>query len=245
MRKQAPPVRKPRIRIDDFLLNLPGFDGLGATKLARLAAGTTEIDAPRGTLLFRRGDPCTGFHAVVFGQVKISLQTDRGDEKVVEILEPGMSFGEATLFLDKPHLVTAETLADSKLLHVSREVVLRELKQDSQLSHWLIMRLSTRLYQRTGELEAYFLRTGTERVVDYLLNGGNGHDTGNATRMSLPTKKGVIASRLNLTHEHFSRILHDLIASGLIEVHGRDVRILDRDRLRAHACRTQAHPRHP
>lgn len=225
---------KPRIRIDDFLAKLPGFNGLGAGRIARIAAGTTEIDASRGSVLFRRGDPCTGFHLVIFGQVKVSLQTDRGDEKVVEIMEPGMSVGEAALLLERPHIVTAEALTDSKLLHVSKDIVLRELKQDSQFSNWLILRLSQRLYQQTHELENYFLRTGTERVVGFLLRGENGCAQANTSFLSLPTKKGVIASRLNLTQEHFSRILHDLTALGLIEVHGRDIRIKDIHGLRAH-----------
>jgi CRP-like cAMP-binding protein len=42
----------------------------------------------------------------------------------------------------------------------------------------------------------------------------------------------VIASRLNMTPEHFSRILHDLAAGGLIEVNGRSVSIPDLERLR-------------
>ena len=44
--------------------------------------------------------------------------------------------------------------------------------------------------------------------------------------------KSVIASRLNMTPEHFSRILHELAESGLIEVSGRTVRVLDLERLR-------------
>ena len=33
---------------------------------------------------------------------------------------------------------------------------------------------------------------------------------GERVKVALPTSKGIIASRLNLTPEHFSRILHDL-----------------------------------
>jgi CRP-like cAMP-binding protein len=42
----------------------------------------------------------------------------------------------------------------------------------------------------------------------------------------------VLASRLNMTPEHFSRILHDLNAAGLIEMNGRAIRIPDLERLR-------------
>jgi len=51
---------------------------------------------------------------------------------------------------------------------------------------------------------------------------------------TLHAAKGVIASRLNLTQEHFSRILHQLMEAGLIEVSRRDIHIPDIRRLRAH-----------
>jgi CRP-like cAMP-binding protein len=53
--------------------------------------------------------------------------------------------------------------------------------------------------------------------------------------VTLPTSKAIVASRLNLTPEHFSRILHDLTQAGLIEVDGREVRIKDVTRLRAYS----------
>lgn len=53
-------------------------------------------------------------------------------------------------------------------------------------------------------------------------------------QLTLPTSKGVIASRLNLTLEHFSRILHELTAAGLIAIDGRTVPILDLERLRTY-----------
>jgi CRP-like cAMP-binding protein len=57
----------------------------------------------------------------------------------------------------------------------------------------------------------------------------NGHAV-----VTLPAKKGVIASQLNLTHEHFSRLLHEIEAAGLIQVNGRDILIPDIGRLRAY-----------
>jgi len=52
--------------------------------------------------------------------------------------------------------------------------------------------------------------------------------------VTLPVSKAVLASRLNLTPEHFSRILHDLSEAGLIAVEGRQVHIADIEKLRAH-----------
>jgi len=71
-------------------------------------------------------------------------------------------------------------------------------------------------------------------VIGYLLRDiEESRDPRRMVEVSLQASKGVIASRLSVTQEHFSRILHDLAARGLIEVHGRAIRILDVDRLRS------------
>ena len=226
---------KSQIRIQSFLSNLPIFRDLGDQQIARLAVGTVVLEAPRGAAVYHRGDPCNGLHAVVYGQIKLSLQTDRGDEMVVELIGPGTSFGDAPLFSGKPHILAAEALADSKVLHVTKDVLLAEIERDPRLSQRVIAILSDRLYQRLSELEGYFLSSGTERVISYLLRVENDHAAGNVERVTLPATKGIIASRLNLTHEHFSRILRELITAGLIEVDGRDVRILNKKRLYGYA----------
>jgi CRP-like cAMP-binding protein len=51
--------------------------------------------------------------------------------------------------------------------------------------------------------------------------------------ITLPAKKSLIASRLNLTQEHFSRILRNMQSAGLIAVRDRQIRLLDPGRLRS------------
>jgi CRP-like cAMP-binding protein len=218
-----------------FLANLPLFRELAPDELDRMAAHTRQVRAGRSEILFHRGDEVHGFHVIVYGQVKLAFISAGGDEKVVEILGPGQSFGEAVMFMRRPHVVTAQALADSLLLYVERDVVFDELKRDPDFAARMIAGLSRRLHQLIGDLEAYSMRSGTERVIGFLLHRcGDGLPADGVADVTLPTTKGVIASRLNLTQEHFSRILHDLSASGLIEVHGRTVRIVDVGRLRSY-----------
>jgi CRP-like cAMP-binding protein len=220
-----------------FLANLPLFRELAPEQLDRMATHTRQIRAERGEILFHRGDPVSGFHAIVYGQVKLAFVSAGGDEKVVEILGPGQSFGEAVMFMKRPHVVTAQALADSMLLYVEREAVFDEIKHDPDFAARMIAGLSRRLHQLVGDLEAYSMRSGTERVIGYLLStGAEGVPEKGACDITLPTTKGVVASRLNLTQEHFSRILHDLSTAGLIKVQGRTVHIVDVERLRGHSA---------
>ncbi len=225
----APRRARTGIKAQAFLANLPMFSEMSVAELDRIAAHTQIVHAGKGETVCETGDPCNGFHIVVYGQVKLGFTSPQGVEKVVEIIRPGQSFGEALMFLDKPYIVFAQALADSMLLHVSKHAVFEELGRDPLFARRMLSGLSRRLHGLVRDVEAYTLRSGQERVIGYLLADlpENG-----PMEVELSAGKSVIASRLNMTPEHFSRILHDLSASGLIAVEGRIVRILDLERLK-------------
>jgi CRP-like cAMP-binding protein len=220
------------IKVEEFLRNLPLFRDLTAEEVDRVAASTSQVRMSAGSILFRKGDPCAGFHVIVYGQVKLAFGASDGSEKVVEILGPGQSFGEAVMFLDKPYVVFAETLADSLLLHVGKAVIFQELAHSQHFARRMLGGLAQRLHRIVGDLEGYSLKSGTQRVIGYLLR--DVADGGRTAEVTLPATKSVIASRLSITREHFSRILHELSDAGLIKVSGRNIRFLDIDRLRSH-----------
>src|SRR5215831_2310595 len=221
------------IRVQDFLRNQALFRELAAEELDRIAAATVQVRAPAGTLLFRRGEACAGFHVIAYGQVKLALTGADGAEKVLEILGQGQSFGEAVMFLDRPYVVLAETLADSLLLAIGKHAVLAEIERNPKFARKMLAGLAQRLHYLVADLEANTLRSGAQRVIGYLLRALPERAPERApVEVALPTSKGVLASRLNITREHFSRVLHELSAGGLIEVRGRTIRILDLARLR-------------
>jgi CRP-like cAMP-binding protein len=229
-------VANTKIKTQAFLANLPLFKELAPSEIDRIAEGTTELHVPRGEILFNKGDPCAGFHLVIYGQVKLAFISPQGSEKVVEIVGPGFSFGEALMFMEKPYIVMAQTLADSMLLHVSREAVFAELERDPKFARKMLAGLSRRLHGLIADVESYSLQSGTQRVIGYLLRQDEERaETLTSYAIKLPTSKAVVASRLNLTPEHFSRILHELADAGLISIEGRELKILDVTKLRAYS----------
>jgi CRP-like cAMP-binding protein len=93
--------------------------------------------------------------------------------------------------------------------------------------------LARRMHGLVHDVEAYSLHSGLQRVIGYLLRDQAIEDceAGEARTVSLPVSKATIASRLSLTPEYFSRVLHELESNGLIEIDRRDIRILDAKRL--------------
>jgi len=225
------PRRPPQIKTRAFLANLPMFSEMGPAELDRIAAATVPLYFDKGQSIVQCGDPCTGFHLVVYGQVKLAFTSPQGVEKVVEIIRPGQSFGEALMFLDKAYVVFAQALSDSLLLHVAKQAVFEELGPNP-FGRRMIAGLARRLHGLVRDVEAYTLRSGEERFIGYLLAELPEDAADGAAEVNLTPGKSVLASRLNMTPEHFSRILHELAAEGLIEVNGRSIRVPDVGRLR-------------
>ncbi len=226
-----------RGRIVELLSHAPIFRDFSADELDRIAAGTTEVRAERGRLLFRRGDPCNGFHIVVFGHVKLTVASPAGAERVVDIIGPGMSFGEAFVFTERPYPVSAVALDDSFLLHVAKDTLFLEIEREPRLARRMLAGLSRRLHTLVKDLEALTVHSATQRVIGYLARL---QDESGPGRVRLPAQKSLVASRLNLTPEYFSRILRELADRGLVKVEGRDIEILLPERLREHGSRLDA-----
>ena len=216
-----------------YLSVLPLFTDLSPAELERLALGCQLRRMSRGDTVFRVGEPCEEFHVTVTGQVKLFAISPAGQEKVIELVGPGNSFAEALMFTGKPYIVNAQALTDTLLLTVKKEAVVGEIERDPRFAMRMLAGISRRLHGLVHDVEAYALHSGMQRVIGYLLRDQVVEDcaTGEVVTVSLPVSKATIASRLSLTPEYFSRVLHELETAGLVRIDKRDVHILDPKRL--------------
>ena len=222
-----------RFDLPRYLSMLPLFQDMGPPELQRLAQGCRLRQLARGDDVFHIGEPCTEFHVTVSGQVKLFAVSPAGQEKIIEIVAPGGSFAEALMFTDKPYFINAQALSETVLLSVSKHSVLQEIERDPKFCMRMLAGLSRRLHGLVKDVQAYSLHSGVERVIGYLLRElpEQGEDASGAKRIVLPVSKATIASRLSMTPEYFSRVLHELEGKGLIEVDKREIRIPDPKRL--------------
>lgn len=215
------------------LKNSALFGEMDDEEIALIARETREQRYERGASIFHQGDACTGFHIVVFGQIKLSFVSPGGTEKIVDVVEQGQSLGEAMVFLDKPYVVSAHALSDSLLLHVSKAAVLGGIERDHGTLRKMLSSLALRTYRLMQDVESYSLHNGKQRIIGYLLAQLERGDQDTAPRsVDLAVSKYVLASRLNLTQEHFSRLLHELGDLDLIEIDGKRLTIPCPKRLR-------------
>lgn len=227
-------TRSPR---DDSMQNLKRilantslFRMLDEHQLDEITAATQPIRASTNTCVINQGDAPKGVFLVVYGQVKIGFDRKDGSEKTLCILGQNKCFGLGEMLLDRAHLAFVKTTTDSMLLHTSREKVLDVAKDNFGFAQELMVCVGRQLYTLTRDIESYSLQTAKQRLAGYLLRQSQ-YQAGDC--VELVASKTLIASRLSLTPETLSRLLHDFSADSLISVMGRRIRILDYERLSA------------
>ena len=222
------------------ITSAPMFDGLDTAHADVLAAQSRPIFLPGGQVLFRRGTPSTGFYLVREGRMQLSVSNSEGTVKVLEIISPGGAFGHAVMFLRDPYPVDATALVDTHLVFVPAGAVDGVLDGDPAMARLMLASMAKRLQAKVQDIAMLLLQSATQRIVAYLLGAirDDVDDPGRerpSTTVELPALKQVLASRLGMTPETFSRAMRTLTAEGLLIADGPVVQIPDIAALDAYA----------
>ncbi|MDP3977095.1 MAG: Crp/Fnr family transcriptional regulator [Pseudomonas sp.] len=175
-------------------------------------------------ILFHQGDLAERFYLLLEGQIILTRVLPEGNEKLVEVIQPGQIFADSLLFCDTRHYpVTASALKSSGLISIDGAHYRRLLEEQPSICLELLASFSIRLHQRLAEIDTLAVANASRRVARFLCQeqaAGNG-------KIKLNVSKRLIASQLGIQPETFSRILHRLIDAGLIAMEQRNIRIIN------------------
>jgi CRP-like cAMP-binding protein len=210
------------------LAGFPLLSSLDPRQLDDLSHRCYRRQVAKGQFVFYRGDPCSGFYGVCRGMVQLSMSNAEGAQKVVEIIGANETFAEAALFLGNPYPVDAIALTACELVKVPAAVFDDMLAADARFARSLLASMAIRLHTRVSDIEMYTLRSASQRVAAFLVDElGGGTPPGQPAQVLLRPAKHVLASRLGLTPETFSRVIRSLADQGLIVVDGRRLTVPD------------------
>jgi len=201
------------------------FSDLDEAQLQRVARHAAHVHLNDGEALFEQGDLATRFYLLLSGQVKLFRLSPAGNEKVVDIVIAGSTFAEALMFLDRPHYpVGAQALQASELISIDAADFADMLRGSVDTCFVMMGAMSQRLRGLLREIDDLSLHSASCRVAAYLVK----HAPAGTESFELPVAKQIVASRLSVTPETFSRIIKQFSNSGLIRIAGSRVTIVDR-----------------
>jgi CRP/FNR family transcriptional regulator, dissimilatory nitrate respiration regulator len=189
---------------------------------------------PNDSVIFQEGDAAEGIFLVSKGIVKLVRISEDGRENVIHFVEPPGLFAEAAVFMGK-YPVTAITLADTELLFLRKDAVLELAGKHATFLNFLFSTMARWLQRLVNKIDQLTLNDGTARLVRYLFGQFEKEDAPadyKIPRVILPSKKGDLATLLNMNQPSLSRIFRKLQDDKLIVVEGRTIYLNDLPALR-------------
>lgn len=236
---RAPDARTHGVPIDAdvfaMLRRQPLFADMDDAHVEQLLWSSRVETLGAGERIYERGQQARHLFVVVEGRVNLALCAKTGDVKVLEILRPGQVLGEAAMFMHGGRYpVTAVAATTVRVARIANRDYLAALRECPDTCLRLIGHLTQRLDRHIHQIEYMTLESATHRLARVLESRLPEDETARA-EIELAESRQELASFLTMKPETLSRALRSLSASGVIEVRGRMLRVLDRAALHRHA----------
>jgi CRP-like cAMP-binding protein len=170
---------------------------------------------PRGTVLFKEGDPGKEMYVVQAGKVNITKHV-RDTEKILATLGPGEFFGEMSILNNKPRSAGAIIADDAKLLVIDPRTFEAMLRGNAEIAVRLIKKLGERLQEADDQIENLLLRDPTSRVVHILMQSAQrrGRQVAQGILVSGSTRE--LHARMGLRAEEVDDALQKCVKARLV-----------------------------
>ncbi len=206
--ERGPLIRDaPLMEAEDWQIvrSTPLFGTIPKDVTASLVGTSGPRFFEKGTLLFQQGDPANAFYVILEGWVKIARLTPEGGEAVVGIFRRGETFAEAAMFLGGRYPVNAEVVAPSRLLKIDGENLRKNIRANPDLAMCMLASASHHLKFLVDHIEQIKLLSAPQRIADFLIQ--QCRTRRGSCVVVLPYEKALIANRLGMKPESFSRAI--------------------------------------
>ncbi|NOX64127.1 MAG: Crp/Fnr family transcriptional regulator [Chloroflexi bacterium] len=208
------------------------FQGLDVAALDALAQAAIWRTYAPGAVIFLEGEASANLYFLAEGWIKVVKTSPEGREQVLRFLGPGEIFNEVGVLAHRPNPATAIALEHSKLWLLPRDSVRAMLLERPEAMLQVVENMADRLVEMVGLVTDLSLRSVEARLARLLLESSD--ETGVMPRRRWSTQ-AELAARLGTVPDVLSRALRRLVDAGIVHVERRQIRILDRERLKERA----------
>jgi CRP/FNR family transcriptional regulator len=221
--------RKLVKKLLDTISRVPSFSGLPENQLEEIKYIAVDRHFNKGEIIFLDGDEGNGFFVVVEGLVKIFKVSSEGKEQILHIYGPGEPFGQVAVYAGRSYPASAQAIAKSHVLFFPRAAFVDLITRIPSLAMNMLAVLSKRLREFTVQVENLSLKEVPGRLAAYLVYLAD--EEGKEDAVTLNISKGQLASLLGTIPETLSRIFTRMSELNLIEMDGRNIKLLNRSGL--------------
>ncbi|MFW6278632.1 MAG: Crp/Fnr family transcriptional regulator [Bacillota bacterium] len=215
------------------LKNLSVFSRLSDEELQLVCEKARGKKYEKGQIIFFENDSPKDLYMLAEGQVKLSMMSPEGQEKVLTILQEGDLFGEISLFDDTPYPLTAEAQQDSKLFIISWSDLEKIIMERPSMALKIIKALAKKTRLLTSQVRELVFQDAGGRLAALLQRFCDefGMKIEQGTRIELILTHQEIANLLGTSRVTVTKLMNEFIDQGIIKIEERKIIVLDVEKL--------------
>lgn len=196
------------------------LSALDDRQFGELMASAKLVHLQARETLFLQGDEAERVFIVLDGSIKFFRLSANGREIVINVLSENDPVAEAAMFMSEKHYpANASAIENCRLLAFNGQVYQHLLRQSTASCFGVMASMATRLQRSMAEIETLTQQDASHRVARFILSLVDDSERG-AVVVKLPVAKQLIAARLAMQPETFSRVIKALKQKGLLQVNG-------------------------
>lgn len=204
------------------------FDRLSPRELEDVARMSIVRAYANDEYVFIQDEKAHGFYVVADGRLKVHRMGVDGREQILHMFGAGEMCGEVPVFEGEAYPASAAAVGPLHALYLPRREFLALGKRRPEILMEMLAVLSLRLRRFVHLIDDLSLKEVSARLAKYLLDL---HAHGGSAMVELDSSKATLAARLGTIAETLSRTLRKMQQRKVIDVDGRRVTIMDRERL--------------
>ncbi len=190
---------------------------------------------PKGKLLVLHEDSADRFFIIKGGWVKLFRETLDGTQSIVDVLPKGQMFGETAIFENDQYPYSAEIIEAAEIVSFPLSVLKNEIESNHTLALNMLSAMALYRRQQDREIEHRTIQNASQRIGCFLLRLARQDESG-AVNIHLPYDKTLVAARLGMQPETFSRALVKLKDKTGIRIKGATIEMDNLDQLTRYSC---------
>jgi CRP/FNR family transcriptional regulator, cyclic AMP receptor protein len=189
--------------------------------LAKVGDGKTITIYQKDQNIFEQGDVADTIFYVQKGRIKLTVQSERGKEAVVGILEAGQFFGEGCMNGHPLRISTTTAIEDSVVTAITKKSMLVVLRAEPAFSEMFV----TYLLKRNGRIEEDLIdqlfNSSEKRLARLLLLLANFGKEGSPQPIEPNISQETLAEMIGTTRSRVSFFMNKFRKLGLINYNGK------------------------
>lgn len=217
----------------EFLRRIPLFSQLPDGALVDIGALCHEARLPRNSVLFTEGQPADSLYIVISGQIKVSKQSEGGQETILRVISEGELLAIIAALGEDSYPASAETMSEASVWRIFAPEFQDLIPRYPALALAVIQILKSHVKETQEMLRQLAAERVEQRIAHVLLRLQEkvGRDEGERIELSMPLSRADLAAMAATTIETTSRVLGRFESAGIVQAGRGRVTILNLERL--------------